>query len=278
MPPTIDLDLIKTFLTVVDRKGFKPAAEQLHRTPAAISQKIKRLEDLLGKKVLERSNQGISLTAAGQILKIKGEKMLSLNYELLGDLRENELAGGLKFGAPADYAPTLLQTLLPIFAREFPKVSPSITLEPSRAVRRKVQMGQLDMAIVAREPDTNEGIDLWSEEIAWFGSPLADKDSLRAGVLLTDCVLRDHALGSLRDGAKAHQIVLEAATVAALKDAVVSGFCQSLLPVSMMRNSRERELRLSNSLSMLTFCLISGSRFDEETSSKVASKFRDALQ
>ena len=38
MPPAIDLDLIKTFLTVVERKGFKPAAEQLHRTPAAISQ------------------------------------------------------------------------------------------------------------------------------------------------------------------------------------------------------------------------------------------------
>jgi len=64
MPPALDLELIKAFLTVVESKGFKAAAEQLHKTPAAISQQIKRLEGILGHRVLERSNQGISLTSA----------------------------------------------------------------------------------------------------------------------------------------------------------------------------------------------------------------------
>ena len=103
----------------------------MHKTPAAISQQIKRLEDLPGKRVLERSNQGISLTSAGEALKEKGQRLMSLNYELLRYLRENELSGQLNFGAPTDYAPALLQKLLPIFQREFPKVSPNILLEPS---------------------------------------------------------------------------------------------------------------------------------------------------
>ncbi len=194
MPLALDLELIKTFLTVVEAKGFKAAAEQLHKTPAAISQQIKRLEDAVGRRVLERSNQGISLTAAGEVLKEKGLRLMSLNYELLGDLRENELSGQLKFGAPTDYAPTLLQKLLPIFQREFPGLSPNIVLEPSRSLRPKVTAGTLDMAIVAREPGTEEGRELWVEEIAWFGSAVDAHGTPRVGVLTTDCVLRDRAL------------------------------------------------------------------------------------
>ena len=277
MPPALDLDLIKTFLTVVEAKGFKPAAAQLNKTPAAISQQIKRLEELLGKRVLERSNQGISLTSAGEVLKAKGLKLMSLNYELLGELRQDELAGPLKFGAPTDYAPTLLQKLLPIFQREFPRVSPAIVLEPSRSLRPKVASGVLDMAIVAREPDSEEGHDLWTEEITWFGSSKNDDGATRCGLLTTDCVLRDRALSDLKTGQYLHELVLEAATVASLRDAVEAGFCQAFLPTSISDGfSRAKSSEPSSTL-QLTFCLIASPRFDNATVARVARKFRNAM-
>jgi DNA-binding transcriptional LysR family regulator len=277
MRPALDLDLIKTFLTVVDAKGFKSAAEQLNKTPAAISQQIKRLEEILGKRVLERSNQGISLTSAGEVLRAKGLRLMALNYELLGELRQDDLAGPLKFGAPTDYAPTLLQKLLPIFQREFPRVSPSIVLEPSRALRPKVASGVLDMAIVAREPNTNEGHDLWSEEIAWFGSSKSEAGTTRCGVLTTDCVLRDGALQELRQGRHAHELVLEAASVASLRDAVEAGFCQAFLPTSLAEGFPRAQAHEPNSTLQLTFCLIAGQRFDDGTAARVARKFRKAM-
>ena len=258
MPPALDLELIKAFLTVVESKGFKAAAEQLHKTPAAISQQIKRLEEILGQRVLERSNQGISLTSAGEVLKTKGQQLMSLNYELLGDLRESELTGQLNFGAPTDYAPTLLKKLLPIFQQEFPKVSPKIVLERSRSLRPRVKAGTLDLAIVAIEPDTEEGNELWAEEIAWFGHSVDPGDSPRVGVLTTDCILRDHTLRNLKDMQANHNLVLEAGTVASLRDAVEAGFCQALLPVSMT-DGLERSPAVPGQTSLnLAFGLIAG--------------------
>jgi DNA-binding transcriptional LysR family regulator len=277
MPPALDLELIKAFLTVVESKGFKAAAEQLHKTPAAISQQIKRLEGILGHRVLERSNQGISLTSAGEVLKTKGQRLMLLNYELLGDLRENELAGQLNFGAPTDYAPTLLKKLLPIFQREFPKVSPKIVLERSRSLRPRVKAGTLDLAIVAIEPDTEEGNALWTEEIAWFGRSTDPDGTARIGVLTTDCILRDHALRNLNDMQTNHNLVLEAGTVASLRDAVEAGFCQAFLPVSIT-DGLERSPAVPGQTSLnLTFGLIAGVRFDDDAENGVARKFRRVL-
>jgi DNA-binding transcriptional LysR family regulator len=261
MPPALDLELIKTFLTVIEMQGFKPAAKQMNKTPAAVSQQIKRLEDILGKRVLERSNQGISLTSAGEVLKAKGQRLMSLNYELLGDLREYELSGQLNFGAPTDYAPTLLQKLLPLFQREFPQLSPSIVLEPSRLLRPRVSSGNLDMAIVAQEVGKSEGYALWTEEIAWFGTSKEEDGTPRVGVLGTDCILRDQALAGLAASGGANTLVLESAAVASLKDAVEAGFCQAFLPVSIS-DGLKRSTSIKVGTLNLTFSLVTSPHFD----------------
>jgi DNA-binding transcriptional LysR family regulator len=195
----------------------------------------------------------------------------------LGDLRENELAGQLNFGAPTDYAPTLLKKLLPIFQREFPKVSPKIVLERSRSLRPRVKAGTLDLAIVAIEPDTEEGNALWTEEISWFGRSTDPDGTARIGVLTTDCILRDHALRNLNDMQTNHNLVLEAGTVASLRDAVEAGFCQAFLPVSIT-DGLERSPAVPGQTSLnLTFGLIAGVRFDDDAENGVARKFRRVL-
>ncbi|MEM7562936.1 MAG: LysR family transcriptional regulator [Pseudomonadota bacterium] len=278
MRPALDLELVKTFLTVIEAQGLKSAAEQLNKTPAAISQQIKRLEIAVGNRVLERNNRGISLTTAGEVLKEKGQQLMSLNYELLGDLRENELSGQLKFGAPTDYAPALLQKLLPIFQREFPKVSPKILLGPSRSLRPQVKSGTLDMAIVAREPDSVEGQHLWTEEIAWFGKSEESCGTRRFGVLSTDCILRDRALFDLNTHPKSSKLVLESTTVASLRDAVDAGFCQAFLPVSMSQGLQSAPENTERGSLKLSFCLIAGPRFDIDSIQRVVQKFKMALR
>lgn len=277
MPQTLDLELIKTFLTVLEVRGFKPAAERLNKTPAAVSMQIKRLEDMLGKRILERSNQGIALTSAGEVLREKGQKLMSLNYELLGDMRDSELKGQLNFGSPADYTPTILKKLMPIFQRDFPAVLPSIVLEPSRSLRPRVQSGSLDMAIVAREPELDEGHPLWSEEVDWFGNTTSRDGKLRVGILSTNCVLHDRSLRDLATFEGEYSVTLEATTVSSLRDAVEAGFCEAFLPVSIA-GGLERSLAMADKCSMvLTFALITGSTFDQQMAKRIAGKFKHAL-
>lgn len=277
MPPALDLELIKTFLTVLEVEGFKPAAHRLNKTPAAVSMQIKRLEEILGQRILERSNQGIALTPAGEVLKDRGQRLMSLNYELFGELCENELFGQLNFGAPTDYTPTVLRDLLPVFQREFPRIRPKIVLDPSRSLRPKIHSGELDMAIVAREPDSDEGIELWTEEIAWFGSANCTDGIPQVGLLSTDCVLRDQAIRQLKDGRGTYKTLLTASSVASLRDAVEADFCQAFLPVSMSSAQRSPKRTATLPVFRLTFCLIATPRFNAQTLERVASKFRQRL-
>lgn len=273
----LDLELVRTFHTVLDAGGFKPAAAILHKTPAAISLQIKRLEEILGKRVLERNNKGISLTPTGELLKSKGAQLLALNYELFGELQQEELLGPIRFGAPTDYAPTLLKNLLPIFEREFPKTEPIIVLEPSRALRAGVNSGAIDIAIVACEPDTHETNVLWLEENHWFGSAQTRLGTPKVGVLKTDCVLRDQSMKDLKASESDYTICLETTTVASLYDAVSAGFCQAYLPTSVA-GQLPRSIDISPTQNTeLSFVMIVGAHFGSSEAERITEKFSNAL-
>lgn len=50
----IDIDLLRTLVVVVERQSFTAAGTQLFRSQPAISLQMKRLEDAVGKNVLDR--------------------------------------------------------------------------------------------------------------------------------------------------------------------------------------------------------------------------------
>ena len=62
----MDVDLARTLLTIVETGSFKEAATRLHLTQSAISARVKALEDAVGKRLLERSRNGVNLTPAGE--------------------------------------------------------------------------------------------------------------------------------------------------------------------------------------------------------------------
>ncbi len=54
----LDLELLRSFVSVVDAGGFTRAGERVHRTQSTVSQQIKRLEDDVGQPLLEPQRQG----------------------------------------------------------------------------------------------------------------------------------------------------------------------------------------------------------------------------
>ncbi len=51
----LDLELLRSFVSVVDAGGFTRAGERVHRTQSTVSQQIKRLEDDIGQPLLNRT-------------------------------------------------------------------------------------------------------------------------------------------------------------------------------------------------------------------------------
>lgn len=72
----LDIELLKTFLEVRKTRHFGKAAENLYLTQAAVSARIRQLEQLLGVKLFVRSRNNIQLTAEGERLVSHAETVL----------------------------------------------------------------------------------------------------------------------------------------------------------------------------------------------------------
>ncbi len=65
MARNLDIDLVRTFIAVADHASMTAAGNARFLTQGAVSQQIKRLEDMLGHQLIERSRRGLKLTRAG---------------------------------------------------------------------------------------------------------------------------------------------------------------------------------------------------------------------
>ena len=80
----LDLDLLRSFVSVVDAGGFTRASQRVHRTQAAVSQQIKRLEQSLGCPLFVRDGGGgrrVTPTEAGERLLAYARRILALTDE-----------------------------------------------------------------------------------------------------------------------------------------------------------------------------------------------------
>ena len=62
----MDIALIRTFLEVAATGSFVNAADRLYVTQSAVSLRVQRLEDALGRPLFTRSKAGAELTSAGR--------------------------------------------------------------------------------------------------------------------------------------------------------------------------------------------------------------------
>ena len=64
----MNLNQLKIFFTVANKKGFSLAANDLYLTQPGISIQVRLLEDSLGVQLIERNRRNIKLTDAGEVL------------------------------------------------------------------------------------------------------------------------------------------------------------------------------------------------------------------
>src|SRR5882757_5670150 len=101
--PVLDPDLLKAFVAVADHLSFTRAAAMLNRTQSAVSMQVKRLEDRLGVELFHRTTVTVDLSSAGEGLLGYARRILVLNDEAVGHLREHKVEGVVRLGVMDDY-------------------------------------------------------------------------------------------------------------------------------------------------------------------------------
>ena len=77
-----------TFITVADQGSFLKAAQELYTTPTSVMNQMNKLEGLIGVRLMERTNQGIRLTAAGRSIYQDAKQMIDFADEAVKKARQ----------------------------------------------------------------------------------------------------------------------------------------------------------------------------------------------
>lgn len=180
MKALLDLELLRTFITVVDADSFAHAGQLLGRTQASVSQHLQRLEQLAGVKLLQKSGRNKQLTDSGRELLRHARQLLALNDQALASLNNQSPSGVLKLGAPHDIAETLLPRLLTILAQAAPNLRIDIDVGRSPYLMEDLHKGKVDMIISTRDDAHLEGFLLRSSPVWWICSARFKYDASQA--------------------------------------------------------------------------------------------------
>ncbi len=163
----LDLELLRSFVSVVDAGGFTRAGERVHRTQSTVSQQIKRLEDDVGQPLLDRSGKDVTPTEAGERLLPYARRLLSLAEEApRRDGAARHRGRGFRLGVPEDFAAYRLAKLLAAFSRSHPTLRLDVRADQSAYLKRDLERGDLDLALFKRTAGEKGGIAVWPERVA----------------------------------------------------------------------------------------------------------------
>lgn len=236
-----DQDLLRTFVAVADAGNLTRAAERLRLSQPTISLQLKRLEDALGCRLVERSPRSFKLTGEGEMLLGYGRRILTLTEEAVARLREPVIAGTVRLGTPEDFATTHLPGVLAAFAAAHPKVALDVTTDLTLHLIERFRKGRYDVVLVKREPaGASKGVRVWREGLVWtcaaeHAAGFADASAeLPLVVSPHPCVYRQRALKSLDQAGRAWRVAYTSTSLAGAQAAVRAGLGVTVLPRGMV--------------------------------------------
>lgn len=230
--PDLDLDLLRGFVTVAERGGFTAAGVALGLTQSAISLKVKRLEDILGKRVLDRGGRGVALTREGETLLAYARRMLALNDEAVRRMVAPPVAGRLRLGVADHFIPRNLAPVLARFTQTYPEVRLEVEVGRSHELRAAMADGALDLVLGKRRDGETEGRPVFTETIVWVASPgwvPPEGRPLPIAMLPQGCMFRDRALAALARAGIAFEVLYTSASLLGVAAAAQAGFAATVL-------------------------------------------------
>ena len=165
-----DLNSLRSFVSICESGSMTHAASQLHLTQSAISMQIKRLEESLELKLLERSPKGMKATHAGEQLLSYARKMLEINDAAWGRLTSPDYEGVIRLGVPADIIHPHIPRVLKDFSRDFPRVQVKLATAITSVLKEEYHGGKHDLVLTTEQQADSGGQIIDRQPLVWVGA------------------------------------------------------------------------------------------------------------
>ncbi len=241
MTRNFDIALIRTFLAVTDQGSMTVAANMLHMTQGAVSQQIKRLEEMLGSTLFERDRRGLRLTDAGERLLGNARRLLMLNDDIWADMTERTVQGSVRLGVPYDLVGATLAPVLKSYAERYPQVEISLVCASSPELLEELEKGAIDLCVVEEPFGSSLGECLAVERLVWVGAKGGNayrKMPLPISMVADTCAFRSSVFSALSNGDRRWRTVfengnIEATTATVRTDLAVTAWLASTVPADL---------------------------------------------
>ncbi len=198
--PDLEIDLLRAFVAVAETGSFTAAADVVGRSQSAVSQKVLRLEEILDRRVFDRTSRSLTLTRDGEHLLVAARRMLEFNDSLVRELREPPAAGELRLGISEDFVPRELPKLLARFNRLYPSVTLDLMTGLSCELLTAYDAGRLDAVIAKKDGAAQRGRVIWREPLVWMAAADYELDFSRPArlvMLRPPCTYRELMVSAL---------------------------------------------------------------------------------
>lgn len=228
---TLDIEAVQAFVLTADLKSFTRAAEALDTTQSAVSLKIKRLEDGLGRRLLERTPRQVRLSADGTAFLEPARELVAAHHGALSafGMSQRRLVIGVSHH--------VVGADLPMLLRRMSEAEPALVLEIRVAASRDVldafDRGLLDAAVALQHDSRRlDGETILSESFGWMAA--ADFEyhppqPLRLATQAEPCSVRRMAVDALDEAGVAWTEVFVGGGVATIGAAVSAGLAVAAL-------------------------------------------------
>jgi DNA-binding transcriptional LysR family regulator len=234
----IDISLLRAFVAVVETGSVTGAAQLLNLTQAAVSQQVKRLEELFATELFERHHKRLALKPNGERLIAHAQRLIALNDEVWGAMSAPAYAGEVRLGVPHDIVGPYLPPILKRFDKAWPRVRVMLKCTTTPQLLELLRQGSLDVTITTEQRLGRGGETLMEDDLVWAGAvngAAHRRDPLPISLGDENCEFRPSVLKALADARRDWRPVCEVSSMEPLlasieADLAVGPFLRRSIP------------------------------------------------
>ncbi len=166
---TLDIDSVRAFLHIVELGSFTRAAEAMSTTQGAISLRLKRLEDRLDCRLIERTPRSVQLSARGAAFLERARELMETHDRALAAFASSRQR--LTIGISDHVAGPELPALIARMNAQDPHLLIDIRIGSSGDLLQSFDRRELDAALARLHVGRGDGEVIAEEKFGWFASP-----------------------------------------------------------------------------------------------------------